>query len=178
MKRACFLLLLAGVFKEAFVCSAGPIELIQDALDSFKMMQIFKSIVSISNTSNGTEFLCSRAYRISILPFTRRSEYIWMLPTPGDPTPQPFLFHEKAEDGGKVLLTVNNDPTVFVGTFLYSDNKNCIVEDLDFNGHYCVLWIQEALRRSVPQHCIDKFVEFCGVQVPEHTTDLCPHSVG
>ncbi|XP_077539547.1 uncharacterized protein LOC144152193 [Haemaphysalis longicornis] len=179
MTRSCFMPVLAGLLWQAFADSTWPSELTQDVPDSFKIMENFKSIMSIANVNNDTMFECLWAYQISINPETRTSEYIWMLQAPGDTTPpQHVLFHEQAVDGGKVHITVEDDSTVIVGTFVYTDYKNCIIEHIDFNPYHCVLWSDRAVKDSVPQHCIDKFVEFCGVKVPAHSRDLCPDGEG
>ncbi|XP_077539980.1 uncharacterized protein LOC144152557 [Haemaphysalis longicornis] len=178
MKWHLFVLIFAGVLKQAFGHSTEPAKQSRDVPDSFKVMEIFKSIVSITSRKHGTPFECLRAYQTSINPDTRRSEYVWMLQAPGDPTAQEVHFHELAGDGGKVFLTVEDDPEIITGTILYTDNEYCFIEDVDFEGYDCILWSQTEVKDSAPQHCIDKFVELCGVEVSAHSRDLCPDGEG
>ncbi|KAL3191461.1 hypothetical protein MRX96_059837 [Rhipicephalus microplus] len=51
---------------------------------------------------------------------------------------------------------------------------DCIVMDLEYNGHLCLLWTALYLLHNVPPVCIDQFVDTCGVVADPHRRDLCP----
>ncbi|XP_077485153.1 uncharacterized protein LOC144095246 [Amblyomma americanum] len=53
-----------------------------------------------------------------------------------------------------------------------------ILPETEFSPKYessfkCILWTRREVKDSVPQVCIDHFVDTCGVAVPEHSRDLC-----
>ncbi|XP_077539598.1 uncharacterized protein LOC144152234 [Haemaphysalis longicornis] len=178
MKRSCVLLIFVSVLRHGLVLSAGPNDTIQDVPDSFKILETFKNVVSIANPNNGPVLECLKAYQTFFDPDTGSADYIWVHQTPEDPTTQQTLLHLKPEDGGRVSRTVGDDPTVFHGTYLYTDNTNCVIENPDLGKYRCLMWATSEVKDSVPQHCIDKFVELCGFEVPQYSRDLCPDGEG
>ncbi|KAH6927922.1 hypothetical protein HPB50_009965 [Hyalomma asiaticum] len=42
----------------------------------------------------------------------------------------------------------------------------------------CGLWVRREVKDSVPQPCIDQFVDTCGADVPAHSRDLCRDGEG
>ncbi|KAL1445861.1 hypothetical protein MTO96_028990, partial [Rhipicephalus appendiculatus] len=88
-------------------------------------------------------------------------------------------FHVKAkEHSPEFTFTLHNETTVNDGKFYYTDYRNCVIEQLEYRGHQCVLWTRRALKDNVPQHCIDHFVDTCGAVVPKHSRDLCNDGEG
>ncbi|XP_077540093.1 uncharacterized protein LOC144152630 [Haemaphysalis longicornis] len=178
MKRSFLVLVFAGVLRQDIVHCALPSGLSEDNPDVFLLMANFPSMVSIFDANNDGMLDCLAAYRTSFNQDAGSAEYIWMFPLPGNPAPQALKVHGQAEDGGKLLRKLDGDSTVYVGKFLYTDYQSCGIEELDFWGHHCILWSDMVTKDSLPQHCIDKFVELCGVDVPQNTRDLCVDGEG
>ncbi|KAH8037987.1 hypothetical protein HPB51_020268 [Rhipicephalus microplus] len=61
---------------------------------------------------------------------------------------------------------------------LYYADENCVVADMEYNGHQCILWIRRRLKDTVPQVCKDEFVDTCGVVIAPHRRDLCDDGEG
>ncbi|KAH6943044.1 hypothetical protein HPB50_014225 [Hyalomma asiaticum] len=126
----------------------GPQKLAHGALDTFEAFASFPYSVAISDSDNDTMF----------------EQYI--------------PFHGKAgSTPGTMEVTVGDDPTVRDGVFYYY-SKDCVVMDLEYHGHQCLLWTRWIYKDNVPQHCIDHFVDTCGVVPPAHSRDLCPDGEG
>ncbi|KAK8758299.1 hypothetical protein V5799_004068 [Amblyomma americanum] len=68
------------------------------------------------------------------------------------------------------------DLTPKEGRFHYTDYKGCVIEELEYHGHQCILWARREFKDSLPQECIDQFVDTCGVVVPKHSTVQCDDS--
>ncbi|XP_077539597.1 uncharacterized protein LOC144152232 isoform X2 [Haemaphysalis longicornis] len=150
MKRCCSVLMLAVILQQAFAHSAATGDFGQ-GIDVFTLMKTFETMVSIFNSNNDTTLECLTAYRTTFNPDARTADYVWMVPIPGIPTPLALNIHTQVEDGGKLLRTLDD---------------------------VCILWSDTAVKDSVPQHCIDEFAALCGVNVPEHTRDLCVDGEG
>ncbi|KAL1481767.1 hypothetical protein MTO96_034226, partial [Rhipicephalus appendiculatus] len=78
---------------------------------------------------------------------------------------------------GTIHMIFGDDPSEKEGQLYYADDR-CAVVDMEYNGDDCVLWIQRRLKDTVPQVCIDEFVDTCGVVVAPHRRDLCDDGEG
>ncbi|XP_077486590.1 uncharacterized protein LOC144097851 [Amblyomma americanum] len=90
----------------------------------------------------------------------------------GRPRDVPF-YVKVGDEPGTLTFTVANDPTLREGRYYYTDYENCVVLDMEYHGHQCVLWAKRSVKDNVPQNCIDHFVDTCGVDVPPNSRDLC-----
>ncbi|KAL1471983.1 hypothetical protein MTO96_039612 [Rhipicephalus appendiculatus] len=61
---------------------------------------------------------------------------------------------------------------------LYYTDENCSVMDIEYDGHRCILWLKPYLKDTVPQVCIDHFVDTCGVVIFPNRRDLCDDGEG
>nr|XP_037285742.1 uncharacterized protein LOC119178624 [Rhipicephalus microplus] len=149
---------------------AGPRRLHHDVADSFKVMQSFPYAVAVVDSDNDTYFNCWTVERKAIDDVARTATYEGHFPLAGRVVP----FYVKAEENSpKFTFTLDDDPTPKEGMFYYTDYENCVVEDLEYHKHQCVLWVKKELENSVPQSCINYYVDICGVGVPIHSRDLC-----
>ncbi|XP_070393983.1 uncharacterized protein [Dermacentor albipictus] len=159
----------AAVFGK-LAAPAGPRKLHYDEADSFKVFQSFPNAVAIIDSDNDTSFNCWTADRTEIDHKNQTATYAALFPT----VRKTLLFHVKAENNSpKFTFTLNDDPTPKEGMFYYTDYENCVIEDLEYHGHQCVLWVRKELKNSVPQICINHFADTCGVGVLKHGKDLC-----
>ncbi|KAL3195188.1 hypothetical protein MRX96_001861 [Rhipicephalus microplus] len=146
---------------------AGPRRLHHDVVDSFKS---FPYAVAVVDSDNDTYFNCWTVERKAIDDVARTATYEGHFPSAGRVVP----FYVKAEENSpKFTFTLDDDPTPKEGMFYYTDYENCVVEDLEYHKHQCVLWVKKELENSVPQSCINYYVDICGVGVPIHSRDLC-----
>ncbi|XP_037508475.1 uncharacterized protein LOC119384913 [Rhipicephalus sanguineus] len=149
---------------------AGPRRLHHDVADSFKVIQSFSYAVAVVDSDNDTFFNCWTAERKAINNDARTATYEALFPVARRAVP----FYVKAEQNSpKFTFTLDDDPTPKEGVFHYTDYENCVVEDIEYHKHQCVLWVRKELKNSVPQNCIDYYVDICGVGVPIHSRDLC-----
>ncbi|XP_049517267.1 uncharacterized protein LOC119439998 isoform X4 [Dermacentor silvarum] len=134
------------------------------------VFQSFPNAVAIIDSDNDTLFNCWTAERTEIDHETQSATYAALFPT----VRKARLFYVKAEKNSpKFTFTLDDDPTPKEGMFYYTDYENCVIEDLEYHGHQCVLWVRKELKNSVPQICINHFADTCGVGVPKHSRDLC-----
>ncbi|KAL1468126.1 hypothetical protein MTO96_041675 [Rhipicephalus appendiculatus] len=63
-------------------------------------------------------------------------------------------------------------------TILYYFDNNCTVMNVELDGHQCILWVKPYLKDTVPQVCIDSFVDTCGVVIAPQRRDLCDDGEG
>nr|XP_037280848.1 uncharacterized protein LOC119174136 [Rhipicephalus microplus] len=157
----------------------GPRKLHQEIADSFKVIENFPYTVAISDSDNDTMFECVAANRTEIDPEAQTATFVWLFQGNENSPKQNIPFYVKTgEEPGTLLFTIEGDPTVREGRYYYTDYKTCVVLDMEYHGHQCILWTQRAVKDNVPQHCIDQFVDTCGVIAPPHSRDLCPDGEG
>ncbi|KAL3174745.1 hypothetical protein MRX96_001033 [Rhipicephalus microplus] len=174
----------------------GARKLHHNVTDSFKVMESFVYAVAILDSDHDDILECWSAKRTEIDRGAHTATYVLAFPTTGEE----ISFHVKAEENSpEFSYTLDNDSTPKGGMFYFTDYKDCVIEDLEFNGHRsiaaatagwsrtevnsvfraeCVLWTRRALKDSVPQPCIDQFVDTCGAVVPKHSRDLCNDGEG
>ncbi|XP_075750580.1 uncharacterized protein LOC119173316 isoform X2 [Rhipicephalus microplus] len=153
----------------------GARKLHHNVTDSFKVMESFVYAVAILDSDHDEILECWSAKRTEIDRGAHTATYVLAFPTTGEE----ISFHVKAEENSpEFSYTLDNDSTPKGGMFYFTDYKDCVIEDLEFNGHQCVLWTRRALKDSVPQPCIDQFVDTCGAVVPKHSRDLCNDGEG
>uniref|UniRef100_A0A224YCB7 Lipocalin n=1 Tax=Rhipicephalus zambeziensis TaxID=60191 RepID=A0A224YCB7_9ACAR len=115
-------------------------------------------------------FNCWTTQRTKIDHDARTATYLARFPT----VRRTLAFHVKAErNSPRFTYTLDDDPNPKEGVFYYTDYKNCVVEDLEYHGRQCVLWVASEVRHSVPRNCIKYFDDICGAGVPKHSKDLC-----
>ncbi|XP_054922921.1 uncharacterized protein [Dermacentor andersoni] len=157
----------------------GPRKLQHDIADSFQVFENFPYTVAISDSDNDTVFECVAANRTEIDPEAHTATFVWLFQGNENSPKQNIPFYVKAEEEpGTFSFSVGRDPTVREGRYYYTDYKTCVVLDMEYHGHQCILWTQKEVKDAVPQDCIDQFVDTCGVIVPEHSRDLCPDGEG
>ncbi|XP_054922222.1 uncharacterized protein [Dermacentor andersoni] len=173
---ACMIVLLSCSTVSGKLGNPGGVQTLHYAVaDSFKVMESFAYAVAIIDFSHDSTLQCWSAKRTEIDREARTATYALAFPSTGETIP----FHVKAEENSPAFTyTLHNDSTPKEGRFYYTDYKNCVIEDLEYRGHQCVLWTRMALKDSVPQHCIDQFVDTCGAEVPEHSRALCNDNEG
>nr|XP_054923646.1 uncharacterized protein LOC129383301 [Dermacentor andersoni] len=150
----------------------GPLKLPRDMIDSFEAFSNFPYSVAISDSDNDTMFECVVAKRTEIDPVERTATFVWhFLETDHSPEQDIPFYGRSGTSPGTMEVVVGDDPTVLEGIFYYS-SKDCVVMDLEYHGHQCLLWTRWQFKDSVPQHCIDHFVDTCGVVPPAHSRPL------
>ncbi|XP_054922349.1 uncharacterized protein [Dermacentor andersoni] len=155
----------------------GPMKLQREPVDVFQAMEEFPFIVAISDWDNDTVFECLASKQLAINPDTHSATYVYILPLSG----QKLVFDITPGDSpGTLTLTSTEDPEPRYGMVYYADYDSCVVANLDLQGeqNLCTLWTRLQFKDNVPQHCIDQFVDVCGVIAPAHSRDLCPDGEG
>ncbi|XP_077540538.1 uncharacterized protein LOC144152883 [Haemaphysalis longicornis] len=147
----------------------GPQKLHYDEADSFTIWETFESVMAISDADNDTVFECVSAWRTAIDPIARAAIFNVDF---GDNGVLPFNV-KQAETPSAFLITVGEDPTLYEGQYYFTDYEYCYITYLNLNGNQCILWTIREVKDNVPQHCIDQFVDTCGVIVPKYSRDLC-----
>ncbi|XP_077490647.1 uncharacterized protein LOC144101388 [Amblyomma americanum] len=156
----------------------GPQKLPREVPDSFKVISDFPYSVAISDSDNDTMFECLAANRTDIDYEAQTATFVWTLQeTDHSPKQEVPFYVRPGETPGTMDMVVGDDPTHVEGIF-YFENEDCVVMDLEYKGHQCILWTRLELKDSVPQACIDHFVDTCGVVPPPHSRDLCPDGEG
>ncbi|XP_077539021.1 uncharacterized protein LOC144151760 [Haemaphysalis longicornis] len=169
-RAACFCMLLASLLP----CDGSSFESTSpEKIDGFKVLETFEDFVSIMDSNNDSILECLKAHRSEIDPDTKTATFVWTLQPAGGAPVGTVHFYAKVEDDGEVTYTVEDDPTVKTAQLYYTDYETCLVEGVEYQGDQCILWTQRALKDSVPQDCIDHFVDICGVTVPKNSRDLC-----
>ncbi|KAL1480205.1 hypothetical protein MTO96_051232 [Rhipicephalus appendiculatus] len=108
--------------------------------------------MAIADSDNDTVFDCLAANRTGIDYEKQVSTYVWTF---------------QGADGSskrEVWFTVMPGPTP--GTLNF------------FMENECLLWVRRRLKDTVPQVCIDNFVDTCGVVIKPGRRDLCDDGEG
>ncbi|KAH7943599.1 uncharacterized protein LOC119400675 [Rhipicephalus sanguineus] len=126
------------------------------------------------DSDNDTIFECLISNRTAIDYKTKMAMFVWTIGAPGNASKQevPFVVSPGTTPGTMDMI-IGNDPEIKQGIFYYF-GQHCIVMDLEYNGHLCILWTALQLMHNVPPECIDQFVDTCGVIADPHRNDLCP----
>ncbi|KAL1430239.1 hypothetical protein MTO96_015303 [Rhipicephalus appendiculatus] len=153
----------------------GPQKLHHDVADALQTIISFPLAVAISDSDNDTYFDCVYTVRTELDVEAQTATYMWSFPSVGLEVP----FHVRpGKAPGTLYFTVGDDPTDYDGAIYYTDYKTCVIADMEYRGHQCALWATREVKDSVPQQCIDQFVDTCGVVAPAHSRDLCPDGEG
>lgn len=156
----------------------GPLKLPYDEPDAFQVMTFYKDAVAISDSDNDTIFECLAAHRINLDYEAGTATYTWTFNEAGGSSKPEILFQvTRGPSPGIINMIGTDDPSVKEAKLYYADDK-CVVADVEYNGHQCILWTQRQLKDTVPQVCIDHFVDTCGVIVAPHRRDLCDDGEG
>ncbi|KAL1462025.1 hypothetical protein MTO96_043265 [Rhipicephalus appendiculatus] len=126
------------------------------------------------DSDNDTIFECLVANRTEIDYETKNATFMWTIGGTRDAPKQEVPFRVSPGPApGTMDMLIGDDPDVKEGIFYYF-GQDCIVMDLEYHGHQCLLWTALDLMHSVPPECIDQFVDTCGVVADPHRRDLCP----
>ncbi|KAK8777240.1 hypothetical protein V5799_029416 [Amblyomma americanum] len=130
--------------------------------------------VAISDSDHDGILECMAGNRTEIDPATQTATFVWLFQGTDHSPKREIPFYVKVGDEpGTLTFTVDDDPTPREGRYYYTDYETCVVLDMEYNGHQCVLWVKLSMKDNVPQDCIDHFVDTCDVDVPPHSRDLC-----
>ncbi|XP_049527892.1 uncharacterized protein LOC125947366 [Dermacentor silvarum] len=145
-------------------------------IDSFRIFNNFPSGVAISNSNNDSEYECLTAKRIWLNAKAKQGKYIWILKERHGKSKIeiPFYLSQGSSPDTFSYKVGSEDATPEEGKFMYTDYEHCSVLDMPYNGHQCILWSSELSKDSLPQECMDKFADICGVGIPLYNQDLCP----
>uniref|UniRef100_A0A6G5A390 Putative lipocalin n=1 Tax=Rhipicephalus microplus TaxID=6941 RepID=A0A6G5A390_RHIMP len=144
--------------------------------DAFRVIEAFSRPVSIYKDSNNSPFKCLSATRTRFDPQAKEATYIWHLKDDHGKVKQNVSFDvEKGKEFDQVTFYVDDDRTQpFTAYLNYTDYQNCIVVIVPYSGHnHCMMWLQRRVAHNVPQNCLDKYEEKCGVKIPTFDSDLC-----
>ncbi|XP_037286862.2 uncharacterized protein LOC119179845 isoform X2 [Rhipicephalus microplus] len=130
----------------------GPLKKHYDFPDVFEVVSEYKDAMSISDSDNDTIFDCLLTNRTEVDYEARTFKYVWTSQG-ADGSPQE-----------EVLMTGMPGPT--------SGSVRFFVEG------ECILWVKRNLKDTVPQVCIDNFMDICGVVIKPGRRDLCDDGEG
>ncbi|XP_077489361.1 uncharacterized protein LOC144100215 [Amblyomma americanum] len=173
-----FELLLAGLCMATAVVAklgppAGPQKLQRDEIDTFEVVVNFPNAVAIADSDNNALLQCLSATRTELDQEALTATYVWKFQKAENLDEREITFHiAPGEKPGTLDMTIGDDPTPKEAIMYYAD-KNCIVMDVEDSDHHCLLWLRRELKDAAPPVCIDHFADVCGVDVPEHSRDLC-----
>ncbi|XP_037286883.2 uncharacterized protein LOC119179862 isoform X2 [Rhipicephalus microplus] len=152
----------------------GPRKLHYDVPDAFEVIKAFPFSVAIMDSDNDTIFECLISNRTDIDYEAKKATFVWTIGgTKGVPKQEVPFYVTPGLTPGTMDMLIGDDPDVKQGIFYYFGH-DCIVMDLEYNGHLCLLWTALYLLHNVPPVCIDQFVDTCGVVADPHRRDLCP----
>ncbi|XP_070380339.1 uncharacterized protein [Dermacentor albipictus] len=154
----------------------GPLKLHFDVPDSFKIISSWESALSVGDSDSDSMFDCLTANRTKIDFVKQTATFVWILPETDHSPRQELTFSVRpGPRPGTMEMTLGDDPTVLEGIFYYMDD-NCLVMDLEYHGHQCLLWVRKEVKDLVPQECFERFSDACGEPLREHRRELCPDS--
>ncbi|KAL1445225.1 hypothetical protein MTO96_029287 [Rhipicephalus appendiculatus] len=105
----------------------------------------------------------------------KQGEYTWVLKNEqGKPKKKITFYLSEGSSPDKFTYKVGSeDADPEEATFKYTDYVHCSVLEMPFHGHQCILWSSETSKDSLPQECMEKFTNICGVGIPLYKKDLC-----
>uniref|UniRef100_A0A6M2D1F1 Putative lipocalin-5 1 n=1 Tax=Rhipicephalus microplus TaxID=6941 RepID=A0A6M2D1F1_RHIMP len=153
----------------------GPMKLKKfDLPESFKIISSWESALSIADSDSDDIFDCLTANRTAIDYEAQTATFVWTLRQTDHSPRQEITFSVRpGPTPGTMEMTVGDDPTVLEGIFYYMDD-DCLVMDLEYHGHQCLLWVRKEVKDRVPQECFVRFADACGEPIRQHRRQLCP----
>ncbi|XP_037286861.2 uncharacterized protein LOC119179845 isoform X1 [Rhipicephalus microplus] len=156
----------------------GPLKKHYDFPDVFEVVSEYKDAMSISDSDNDTIFDCLLTNRTEVDYEARTFKYVWTSQgADGSPQEEVLMTGMPGPTSGSVRFFVEGDPTMRDALIYYSD-KSCSIMDVEYHGHQCILWVKRNLKDTVPQVCIDNFMDICGVVIKPGRRDLCDDGEG
>ncbi|KAL1442794.1 hypothetical protein MTO96_030626, partial [Rhipicephalus appendiculatus] len=142
----------------------GKHQLKHEVTDAKAVFDNFASAVAVFDVDKDGDLDCLSTVRLDYDKNASTATYFWILKNmngheshnisflvgPG-PAPNQFLVKDK-----------DSDEPVQIGTYDYSDYKNCIIMEMPYHGSdECVLWVSENVIDDIPQHCLDHYEDNC-----------------
>ncbi|XP_077554179.1 uncharacterized protein LOC144169054 [Haemaphysalis longicornis] len=160
-----------GVYTFLFnpsAASAGPrSSLPRDTPDVFKLFDHFDYVVAIFDQDEDGDLDCVTNVRTQLDMDVPSATYVWMLKGLNGKERRNATLHMfagQAQDESQ--FTWDDESTVNVAHFIYTDYKDCVVVDIPFNNiQQCMLWVTNEVKHNIPQHCV------------EHYDDICPDPI-
>ncbi|XP_049527230.1 uncharacterized protein LOC119459344 isoform X2 [Dermacentor silvarum] len=119
----------------------------RETTDSLRMFTAFPHAVAVFTTKNDTSFKCLSTTRRHFNPRQKTVTYVW---------------HFKNNTGHRrrdVVFDVDFSQTPGQGTFFINND--------------CSMWVKRARVHNIPQHCLDKYEEICGIGENLVDRDIC-----
>ncbi|XP_075744750.1 uncharacterized protein LOC119167930 isoform X2 [Rhipicephalus microplus] len=166
-----FSLCSTNVIQAKLGAPGGPMKLkVLHLPDSFKIISSWESALAIA-VSDPT-FECMMANRTTIDYEAQTATFVWTLRETDRSPRQEVTFLVRP---GLVPHTIETsvDPDVLEGIFYYMDDT-CLVMDLEYQGHLCLLWVRNEAKDNISQKCFAHFTDACGGPVRQRKKQLCP----
>uniref|UniRef100_A0A034WXN0 Lipocalin 31 n=1 Tax=Rhipicephalus microplus TaxID=6941 RepID=A0A034WXN0_RHIMP len=153
----------------------GKHHLKHDTADAKAVFDNFASAIAIFDVDKDGDLDCLSTVRLDYDKNASTAIYFWTLKNlnghaqnisfqvaPG-PALNQFLVKDK-----------NSDEPVQIGTYDYTDYKNCVVMEMPYHGgDECVLWVSEKAIDDIPQHCLDHYDDNCEDAKLAYDKDSC-----
>uniref|UniRef100_A0A131YQH6 Lipocalin n=1 Tax=Rhipicephalus appendiculatus TaxID=34631 RepID=A0A131YQH6_RHIAP len=146
-----------------------------DTPNAFKIFTSIPDAVAISDTNADGIFECASAKLTDTKDNPEEATYEMTLMDGANADKKPVTFHiTPGETLDRIQFYAGDNADVKeVGQFLYSNYKSCSIIKGEYEGNRCLLFVKKELKDDVPQECVEKFGELCGVAVSVHDRDLC-----
>ncbi|KAL1474151.1 hypothetical protein MTO96_021380 [Rhipicephalus appendiculatus] len=146
-----------------------------DIPDSFKMLENFPFAVPVYSSDNNPALECMTSNRVWLNPAEKKGEYVWLLQGHHDTPKQTvsvYVYGGSSPDTFRFAMG-SYDAPLQEATVYYTDYENCVITDMPYDGHQCILWSEATSKDSLPQKCVDMFKEKCGEGTTLYSKDLC-----
>ncbi|KAL3211118.1 hypothetical protein MRX96_036615 [Rhipicephalus microplus] len=165
-----FSLCSTNVIQAKLGAPGGPMKLkLLHLPDSFKIISSWESALAIA-VSDPT-FDCMMANRTTIDYEAQTATFVWTLRETDRSPRQEVTFLVRPWTCTSHHRDVH--PDVLEGIFYYMDDT-CLVMDLEYQGHLCLLWVRNEAKDNIPQKCFAHFTDACGGPVHQRKKQLCP----
>ncbi|KAH7962458.1 hypothetical protein HPB52_016211 [Rhipicephalus sanguineus] len=125
----------------------------------------FASAVAVFDVDKDGDLDCLSTVRIDYDKDASTATYVWLLRS---------LNGHDANVKKYFIYIIAADEPLQIGTYHYSDYKNCIVMEMPYHGDdECVLWVSEKAIDDVPQACQDHYEDNCEDAKLSYDKDSC-----
>ncbi|XP_037576977.2 uncharacterized protein LOC119459344 isoform X1 [Dermacentor silvarum] len=148
----------------------------RETTDSLRMFTAFPHAVAVFTTKNDTSFKCLSTTRRHFNPRQKTVTYVWHFKNNTGHRRRDVVFDvDFSQTPGQGTFFINNDKTrPFTAIYNYSDYRACAVITTPYEGHdHCSMWVKRARVHNIPQHCLDKYEEICGIGENLVDRDIC-----
>lgn len=146
-----------------------------DAADGFKIIDFFPLAIAVYDTDQDGDLDCLTAIRAYYDQEHHVAKYVWVLAGVNGHVKENFtITFRDGPSPDQLLINKDDDPTVKIAKFDYTDYKTCTVTEIPIDDmETCILWVIREALADIPQDCEDHYEDNCDIKLAAFDEETC-----